>query len=232
MAISTCLSHLSNLPPNGKYLLLTDSLSSLHSLTDPYNSNPLIQRIYLTLHSLISINTNITFIWIPGHIDLPEHDAVDLAAKQALSFPLITDHSQIPASDYKIHFRSLILQQWYNQWDNQTTNKLRRIKQIPLPWISSNRSSKREEVVLTRLRIGHTRITHAHLINPLLSPARCPHCFTNDLSVDHLFTCPLLQSLRSSFQVPSSPTKALKNNSATVSLSLQYLRQSSFYTSI
>ena len=52
-----CLPHLSQLPPNGKFLL-TDLLSSLHSLREPYNTNPFIQRIHLTLLPLTQLTPN------------------------------------------------------------------------------------------------------------------------------------------------------------------------------
>jgi len=69
MIILACLSHhLIKLPPNGKFLLFSDSLSSLRSLL--YNANPLVQRIHPTLLSLNSINTKVIFIWIPGHINI------------------------------------------------------------------------------------------------------------------------------------------------------------------
>ena len=111
---------------------------------------------------------------------------------------------------------------------NQSSNKLCRIKQIPLLWASANRPTIREEVVLTRLRIGHTRLTHTHLINHLLSSSPpCPHCSTDVLTVEHIFSCPSHQSLGPSLQVPSSIVEALKNNADSVSLTLQYLRQSS-----
>lgn len=127
-AIFSCLSHLTQLPPHGKYLLLTDSLSSLHSLLDTYSPNPLTQRIHLTLSTLASINTEVTFIWIPGHINLPEHDAVDAAAKLATKFPKITDPIAPLTSDYKNYFRSKILSSWNLLWKNQNDNKLFSIK--------------------------------------------------------------------------------------------------------
>jgi len=40
---------------NSKFLLLTDSLFSLHSLMDLYSTNPLVQRIHLTIYTLNSI---------------------------------------------------------------------------------------------------------------------------------------------------------------------------------
>ena len=230
MAIQSCLSHIAQLPPNSKYLLLTDSLSSLHSLQDSSPLNPLVQRILLILHSLSSINCKITFMWIPGHINLPEHDAVDLAAKRATSLSRITDNSPLPASDFKNHFSLLISNNWKLRWKEQLDNKLVAIKQNPVPWSSSVRNSRREEVTLTRLRIGHTRLTHSHLLNPyILSGPSCSYCQEDSLSVSHFFSCPQLQSLRTSLNVESTLPLALRNNSNTVTVSIQYLKATNFF---
>ena len=121
-------------------------------------------------------------------------DAVDAAAKQALSSSGLTDKSPVPATDYRIHYRSLILQSWITFWQNQHGNKLLSIKKSPTHWSTSHRTSRREEVILSRLRIGHTRLTHLYIISPnLLSPPSCPFCQNGNLSVEHLFSCPLLQ---------------------------------------
>ena len=231
MAILACLSDLTQLPPNSKYILLTDSLASLQSLTDPYHPNPLIQKIFITLSALNTDKTAVTFVWIPGHIDFPEHDAVDLAAKQATCLPSITYKSDLPAADYKNYYRHLILKNWQNSWQNETSNKLRTIKKDPVPWATSARESRREEVILARLRIGHTRITHSHLINPYsFSPPSCLYCHEDCFTAEHIFTCPTLHPLRSSLQVPSSISSALKNNPVTVSASIQYLQHTQFYS--
>ena len=230
MAIFSCLSQLAQLPPSTKYILLTDSLSSLHLITDPYSTNPLIQRIHLLLTTLNSLCTDIILIWIPGHVDFPPHDAVDAAAKQALSFPTITDKSRIPASDYRNLYRSLIFNSWKTFWQSQNGNKLFAIKKSPISWTTSHRTSRREEVALARLRIGHTRLTHLYIISPnLLSPPSCPHCQYDNLSVNHFFSCPYLQPLRSSCQVRSCLPQALENNSDTISKTLHYLRLAQFF---
>lgn len=49
MAIYSCLSQLSRLPLNSNNILLTFSLSSLHSFLDLYTTNPFIQQIQRTL---------------------------------------------------------------------------------------------------------------------------------------------------------------------------------------
>ena len=44
--------------------------------------------------------------------------------------------------------------------------------------------TRHEEVVITRLRIGHTRLTHSYLLNREAAP-ECVPCFA-DLTVAHL----------------------------------------------
>jgi len=89
---------------------------TLSLLFSTFSTNTLTQRIHSTLHSLHSIGSQITFIWIPGYIGFPKHDAVDKAAKQVSSFPrkktifvafpsliskIVTAHS---SSNHGIHF--------------------------------------------------------------------------------------------------------------------------------
>jgi len=150
MAIFSCPFHLTLLPTHGRFLLLTHSLSSLHSLSNHFSKNPLIQRNHLTLHSLHLIDSQITFIWISGYIGFPDQDAVDKAAKQATSRPKITDYTHLPTADFKNHYRSVILQQWNLFWKTQPSSKLLSIKQIPSPWSSSTRDSKREETKIIK----------------------------------------------------------------------------------
>ena len=88
----------------------------------------LVQRIHLLLHSSSSVSILVTLFWIPGHINLPDHDAVDHAAKQSLLSPSITDPSLIPAYDLKSYYHSLISNSWHKYWHSLSSNKLRRIE--------------------------------------------------------------------------------------------------------
>ena len=56
--------------------------------------------------------------------------------------------------------------------------------------------SRREETVLTRLRIGHSHVTHAHLLRGDPPPV-CEYC-RRQLSIRHLLiTCPCYVPIRS-----------------------------------
>ena len=80
-------------------------------------------------------------------------------------------------------------------------NKLKEIKPVikeSKPVISNIR---REEVVLTRLRIGHTRITHSWLLNRDEQP-NCTGCDVPFIVKDFLLDCfDFHQARRSFFQV-------------------------------
>ena len=68
---------------------------------------------------------------------------------------------KIPCTDFKIN--KYILQHRQHHWSNNNYTKLLDIKLIQGEWKQRFRKS-RKDVVLSRLRIGHTRITHSYLL--------------------------------------------------------------------
>ena len=73
-----------------------------------------------------------------------------------------------------------ILNKWQILWNNSVGNKLFEIKPVIGQSQPVVRNVRQEEVVLARLRIGHTRITHSYL----LKREEPPYCF----GCDTLFT--------------------------------------------
>ena len=102
-------------------------------------SKPRRRPIHLTLlcsaysssYALLSSpSSSFAFLWIPGHINLAEDDAVDLAAKQSLLFIKINKLSLSPAHGLKTYYRSFINSSWYKTWHTQALTKLRSIKKF------------------------------------------------------------------------------------------------------
>ena len=69
-------------------------------------------------------------------------------------------------------------------------------------------------MILARLRIGHTRLTHSYLLLNFAPPSY-PHCSEENLSVEHFFICPALQPIKSTLRIPATIKSALRNTSST-----------------
>ena len=93
--------------------------------------------------------------WIPSHIGIRGNEAADMAAKESLDQDITA--SQVPYTDLKSHINHFISSKWQERWSSCRDNKLFQIK----PTLSR---SRKEEVVLSRLRIGHTYFSHSYIL--------------------------------------------------------------------
>ena len=176
------------------HLILTDSLSSLLALRSFNPSDPLVQDILSRLTSLDRAGKSVQFCWIPSHVGITGNELADAAARRAASAHC-TRRMSLPARDFYPAVRASVYSLWQQTWDAQRSNKLREIKPTLRLWRSSLRSSRWEEVVLCRLRIGHSYATHGYHFRGEDKPT-CPRCRA-PLTVAHvLLSCPRLRSFR------------------------------------
>ena len=99
--------------------------------------------------------------WLPSHVGIKGNEAADVKAKSSLDLDI--SNLKVPFVDFKPFIDKYILSKWQMSWKGAMYNKLHEIK----PVLGNNiigRPLRREDVVLTRLRIGHTIITHSYLI--------------------------------------------------------------------
>ena len=139
----------------------TDSLSVLKAMNHTSSKNPQIQKLLEKCHELLA-NKEIVLCWIPSHIGIQGNEMVDKQAKTSLS--LEPTSFKIPFSNFKPSINKYILEEWQTSWNNSIGNKLREIKPTIGEHQSVVRNLRKEEVVLARLRLGHTRVTHSYLL--------------------------------------------------------------------
>ena len=155
------------------FIIFSDSLSVLLSLVNKKLDNPLVVNLLHKLHLLSIAHKTIIFCWIPSHIGIHGNEAADVAAKESLDFNIIA--SQVPYTDLKPHINSFIANKWQERWSSCPDNKLFKIKPTLGVWPSGFRNSRKEEVVLSRLRIGHTYFTHSYILRQE-DPPECTAC--------------------------------------------------------
>ena len=147
-----------------KSLILTDSASALHCLLDPHHhsQHPLAKEIISHLTSFPI--GQVTLAWIPGHKCIDGNESVDKMAKEAASLQPVPN---IPV--HSVDFKTVVKNQLYLEWSNNwncinTSNKLRSIKPSAKFWSTSYQINRQEETVLCKMRIGHSKLTHAYLL--------------------------------------------------------------------
>ena len=171
----------------GRYLILSDSLSSIRALKSPYESkNYLVLKIAALVSQLRT--SEIIIEWIPSHMGIPGNDAADHLAKESLKSQIIN----IPYYNYTEAMKIL---------ENHIKNQFKTCS----PCLHSNKISYQNtgieaahfhlprhlQVKVSRLHLRVTKITHLHILTKS-NPNTCCHCNTI-LTLHHIFIqCPFL----------------------------------------
>ncbi|KAI5754616.1 hypothetical protein M8J77_010061 [Diaphorina citri] len=220
IAIFLCLEAILD-SPSGEFLVVTDSRSSLAALSNVRFTNPLITKVYSTWNYLKLCKKDITFMWCPSHCGIKGNEIVDVAARNPTTGT--TPSKLCTPEDFKPFVASIMQSEWQSLWDNiPNTNKLKNIRPSIKAWKTSDQDKRYQEVILSRMRIGHTRLTHNHLFTKTDPPL----CQCGDLvTVRHLLSCRLHNQVRSSLHPPPS----LDDNPEGVNSLFIYLKRLNLY---
>jgi hypothetical protein len=146
-----------------------------------FSPNPIIEKIIENLSD--NFTNTFVFLWIPSHCGIRENEYVDQLAKNSITKS--KDESFRPlAKDFRQKVNVTLFAEWEKEWrDTGLTNKLKSIKTDTTPWKSIHLLNRKDSIVLSRLRIGHTFLTHEHIFNNRPPPK----CTCNEkLTIDRL----------------------------------------------
>ena len=196
LAIEKAVSIISNLTGD-RFVIFSDSYSSLKVLTNPYTDHPTARKILHKIDRLLAVNEKkVEMCWIPSHTGIPKNEDADRAANNAASMP--EQHAPIYYKDWIPLIKQKIKDSWRVQWLSKP-QKLHEIKRDINPFSPAPQMDRRKEVILNRLRTGHTRFSHGHLMDSSVPnfPPLCPYCNNDIITVKHvLLECPDLETAR------------------------------------
>lgn len=187
-----------------KFIIFTDSLSSVEVLSRGSLANHFTWRICEQIHLLLSSGKTVVVSWLPSHVGILGNERADQAAKLAARRP--PEFALLPYRDLDRTIRRRTYDKWTLDWENENKD-LQLIKPSPGPWEIPNGLTRRERVVMNRLRLSHTRITHRFLFDEdtLGQRPECQWCESALLTVKHLLiSCPALAHSRHRFFTPTS----------------------------
>ena len=96
-------------------------------------------------------------------------------------------HFELPCTDVFIKIQPFVSSLWQKRWDKEVGNKLHTI----MPQIDdkyySGCTNRKDDVIINRLRIGHTRLTHSFRMENRPHPPLCDQCEgDHELTVKHI----------------------------------------------
>ncbi|XP_076398194.1 uncharacterized protein LOC143266633 [Megachile rotundata] len=209
-AVHDTLNHIRYTSKSQNHAIYTDSMSVVRAIanTAKINKNVII-RNSLTLYSeLVSSKQTAHIIWIPSHQGINGNTQANSSAKEATTMQSDLQPTPIPHQEFIHHYKVKIQEEWNSIWNSHPT-KIHRIVSNFFEDIPQKHLTRKERIVLARLRTGHCRLTHECLIKKIDPPMCCGTLLT----VDHfLYSC---QKYR---------TQRLKLNSTTALASEKHTR--------
>ncbi len=132
--------------------------------------------------------------WIAGHADVPSNELADKAAKEAAQTASIWLGAQpsVTLQDAKCAIHNATLQAWKRQWDLQPEGRhTHSILPVPSTKPPKPISSRKVDIMLSRLRSGHTLLAEHSYKMKLVESPNCI-CGKDRGTIAHfLFNCSL-----------------------------------------
>ena len=221
---------------NKSFTIYSDSQSAIQALKPNTRISPLTEKITSAYRNANSLNISIDFCWVPGHIGVKGNEEADTAAKNAARDNSLHTHGKaILHTDMKRPIQEAISRAWHSEWLGlgREGAKLREIKQDINGWNSSYHKNRRAETAISRLRIGHTNLTHSYLMEGQANPPICERC-NQPITVKHiLLECRNYTNIRNKYF--TNPTLAIMLGNTTdfsASKLIAYLRETELLSKI
>ena len=167
----------------------SDSRSAIQAIKGQ-SSSKLVLDIEELVKTLSKRRIRVTFCWVPGHAGIQGNELADKVAKLAVGQRFIStqervtlcsllvnyvltndDHAQltreeIPVSDVKTYIKKKFYEDFRHRWEEKSVAEVK-LKAVKSTFTRSPEDfglNHRDMCKVTRLRIGHTRLTHSYLL--------------------------------------------------------------------
>jgi ribonuclease HI len=141
--------------------IATDSLSTLQGVANFENRARIVTKIRI----LLIEHRNIELIWIPGHSGLLGNEKADKEARSAANSETIND-TTLEYQDFRKSISAYELVCRNRRWNAVEENKMKEHKYSVANGRGYLTGRRAEDVLISRVRIGHSRLTHGYLMVP------------------------------------------------------------------
>lgn len=215
--------------------IYSDSRSAIQAIQGQSRCK-IVQEILELVVILQRREIKVIFCWIPGHCNITGNERADKEAKAAVELAAISSQ-EIPVSDVKTYIKKKMREKVKRDWTNFLNDRGEhpKLKEI-CPEVRGTPLniglSRVDTMKLVRLRIGHTRVTHAYRLTGEDMPW-CIECETA-MTVKHiLLECGNCARERYNYYDPREVSlKELLNSKEYATKVLQFLKDITWYSDI
>lgn len=202
-------------------VVFSDSASCLASIEKGNSNHPWIQQA-----EILARATNASICWVPAHVGILGNEKADQLA--AIGRRDAAPNMPIPAMDAKKQAKFYLRCSWESTWRYSNESFLRKVKSTTIPW--QDRKSNKERRAITRLRIGHTNMSHRAIFSR--ESNICNTCGV-EITVPHILTdCRKYDAERSEIKLDTDISDILSNNETNEEKLIQFLKKCKLLNSI
>ena len=205
-----------------KFIIFADSLSCIQAIENEDLSNTLIQKFLIDHTELLKKRKQVDLCWIPSHIGIAGNEKADQAAKSSLDLDIRP--LNIPFKDFLPKAKKYYHDLWQASWE-RSTDFLTLFHPELKKKVYDPSLTRREQRALCRLRIGHSRLTHAYRMDKRAEKPRCDECHCR-LSIKHIMVdCPKFHQERVHFLDGTTTEEIFSNSDRAI---INFARESGF----
>ncbi|KAK3103174.1 hypothetical protein FSP39_017008 [Pinctada imbricata] len=170
-------------------VILSDSLSALQALQNKSGNRPdILHEILQEIHILAARGVGIRFEWVPAHVGIQGNEAADQLAKDALNNEIIECDTGLSSREIYPIARRIIVNSWEENY-SQLGLHINKIKTSATSKPNKYSKNIREDAVVTRLRLGRTKLCGDLGQHIGESGPNCKHCNIPETIEHYLFNC-------------------------------------------
>jgi ribonuclease HI len=208
-----------------RFIIFTDSLSCLESIQNEDLNNPLIQNILKQYTQCIRKRKRVVLCWVPGHVGIDGNTKADRLAKEALNEQITP--MQVPYTDFLPLVKDYFQNIWQERW-SRSVSTLSLYAFDTKQKIFDMELTRKEQVNLTRVRIGHTHLTHSYHMNKGPIPV-CDQCGVRLNMIHIMVECPKFDQARTRHLQGSDPEEIFSNSDRNI---IQFLKDCDIFRKI
>lgn len=207
-------------PSDKPVVILTDSASAIFALNCPSSRHPWIQAI----QQILDNGNDVTFVWIPGHCGVQGNESADQLASLGRSNRRYLT-KEVPGPDAKKWVKHIVRQAWTQEWWAKREPFIRKIKGETIRW--NDTKSLKDQQILSRLRTGHTRLTH-NMAGGSGFHKNCDICGIVNTVEHTVCVCPKFDNIREHYNI-GSIGNALNNDPENEEALIGFLKDAGLY---